>query len=369
MQQNDQFESAVQIPMMKQPLLTMIKNDKHNRVEVHLRGHFESPQECSHELTELHQLAEMYPTALVYIASAGGQIDMLMELAGSLQRFENLITVSLSDACSAGFMLWCLGHVRVVAPNAEMMIHRETSGYANKTDLVLERFEFLKRRFESIFEEMCGAVLDADEMEKARWSEVWFLGKDLIERGKAISWDQFHMNDTMPREVIEIVDVNGQSYLSKEGLLIPVSIQIEENAAYSIFDVMYGVTDPVSLIENDTEEEPEEKCDVDPEEKCDVELSVPEYQFNNWESTNTHKYGVLRSLLRRVFGKGNFRVSSGGSVSISYIDVDGKLQPLVRSGSSLLLHDVVGAILELDFSPYHDRLFEWLAENQPEVTE
>lgn len=370
---NDDQSEAIQIPAMKQPLLTLVKNDAHDRVEVHLRGTFDSPQECTSELTELHQLAEMYPTALVYIGSRGGQIDMLMELAGALERFDNLITVSLAEASSAGFMLWCLGDVRVVSPTAEMMVHRETSGYANKTDLVLERFEFLKRRFEAIFEQMCGHILDEEEMEKARRSEVWFIGQDFIDRGKAISWDQFHVRDTTPQDVMEIVDVDGKRYLSKEGILIPVTLDLDGDKAYSLFEIMYGVKEPegITIYGDDGEELEEEKQNAIHDEECDIQLKVPEYQFNNWESTNTrHKYRVLRSLLRSVFGKGNFRVSTtSDSISIAYIDVNDvrRLKPLAQSGSSLLMDDIVEAILGLSFSPYHDRLFEWLVDNQPEA--
>ncbi len=60
---------------------------------------------------------------------------------------------------------------------------------------------------------------------KARTTEVFFTGEEMIERGVAISWDQFHERDLTPLETMNVVSVNGQYLLSiTPSLAIPIDI-------------------------------------------------------------------------------------------------------------------------------------------------
>jgi len=357
------------------PLITLFRNDTHNRVELHLRGEFGSPQECTAEIAELGQLSTQYSTILVYISSIGGRIDLLMEIMGMLEKFNTIITATLSDANSAGFMLWARGDVRVVAPTAEMMIHRETSGYINKTDLVLERYEFVKRRFERIFVEFCGHILTQEEMDRARISEVWLLGQDLIDRQKAISWEQFHSNDTLPREVMEIVEVRGQRYVVQDGeFLVPVDVVFSSDAVYSVFDVVYDLPETISLINDSQDATDEDDEDDDDEENDDakqleaktfIEDDFPDWwttiHFGTYNIISSERVDVLRDIMRSVFGKGKYAYSPYSSCDLlTYIE-DGSRYTMFEE--SFTLSDLIMAILTLLDDPYSDRMSEWLTDH------
>lgn len=314
MKQNDEGDMAA-LPMFKNPFITIVKNDRHQRIELHLRGYFESPQESTQQLTELYQLAESYPTVLVYINSGGGRVDLLMELHNALKKFDHVITVVNSDAASAGFMLWASGHVRVVCHHAELMIHRESSGSMGKTDQMIDRVDFMKRRFEKIFSMFCEDVLTEAEKERARLTEVWFTGDDMIERGAAISWDQFQERDTTPYNSLEIVERDGATYLRQGNYLTPVNVTPAEDAFYSLFDILYEVPDPVNLIEGKTLaevagfEEPDQ-----PEEEEQKEEVVDKDLDSNLRLSKDK----AREIMRDCFGKGNYRIYHPGVIVAIY---------------------------------------------------
>lgn len=304
MKQNDEGDMAA-LPMFKNPFITILKNDRHQRIEIHLRGYFESPQESTQQLTEIYQLAEMYPTALVYITSGGGRVDLLMELYNALKKFDHVITVVNSDASSAGFMLWATGDVRVVCDHAEMMIHRESGGSMGKTDQMIDRVDFMKRRFEKIFAMFCDDVLSEEEKQRARLTEVWFTGEDMIERGAAISWDQFQQLDTQPYNSVEIIERDGAAYLRQGNYLTPVNVTPTEDAMYSIFDVLYDVPDKKNIIDGYTLAEVagmEEPTDEKEESADDLD------QYHGYDLNDPLNEHNVRDILRKVFGKGKFRV-------------------------------------------------------------
>lgn len=334
-------DDELQIPMLKQPFMSMIENDRHGRIELHLRGGFDSPQENNQQLTELAQLAEEYPVALVYINSGGGRVDLLMELIHILKKFETVITVCLSDAASAGFMLWCTGDVRVVAHSAEMMAHRESSGWQGKTDHVIERYDFIKRRFEFVFKDLCGEVLTDDEMEKARRSELWFLGQDMIDRGVAISWEQFHKNDTDPYSSFEIVERGEGQYMRVGNYMVPVNIEVVEGELYSIFEILYGMQNPKNLVESVEEEMGEDSSPASP---------TPEPTLSEEE---------IRDTLRGVFGKGNYRIYLfSGIVADMVAIVNGEEKTIGRiPEEGLTADELIGMIQDAGFS---DLIRDWV---------
>lgn len=291
-----------------QSFMTLLKNDRHNRIEVHLRGEFSGPEQNSQELSELYQLSEMYPTVIFYINSVGGRVDTLTEIINVAKKFDFVITICNGQASSAGFMLWCIGNVRVVDDLAEMMFHREGWGMGGKTDQILDRAEFAKRHFERIMHEWCGDVVSTEEMEKARTTEVWISGHELIEREKAISWQQFHERDTMPLEMMTVAMVNGSYYLMSGGdVAIPVDISVLSETPVSLATEIY------------TGEEPTEE-----EAASEAAREGMEMLLNDLDNPDTRD--VLREVLRDTYGKGNFQVKTDGSVKVK---VDGKWVDMV----------------------------------------
>lgn len=309
---NDNPTEEMNLMMPMNRFITIAKNDELGRVDIHLRGIFESPQSCTQELTELHHLSNQYPTACVYINSDGGRIDLLMELTNILKKFQSVITVVTSNAASAGFMLWCIGDVRVVCPHAEIMAHRETSGMIDKTHPMSDRVEFLKRRFDHLFIDLCGDFLTEDEIEQAKRGELWFLGEDFIGRQQAISWEKFCGVDSAPLEPLPLITIDDIMYMEVSGMLMPVEdIQLKDGELYNPHQIIYGVESPKNLLEGlvecDDEEEPEE-------EESPVE-----------EDLSTSVIGTedkFRHVLRQRFGRGKYQIKKTGDYWTISVFVD-----------------------------------------------
>lgn len=342
---NDNQSEEMNLMMPMNRFITLAKNDELGRVDVHLRGIFESPQSCTQELTELHHLSSQYPTACVYINSDGGRIDLLMELTNILKKFQSVITVVTSNAASAGFMLWCIGDVRVVCPHAEIMAHRETSGMIDKTHPMSDRVEFLKRRFDHLFVDLCGDFLTEEEIELAKRGELWFLGEDFIEREQAISWEKFCSVDSAPPEPIALVNIDDVVYMDVSGLLMPVKdIEMDDGELYNPHQIIYGVHNPKNLLEGLVEPDENEEEDS---RNLSQDVIGTEERF--------------RSILRDAFGKGQYQISKdvtvmGGEYWSVYVFVestkyhffDGHREEFLSSDVRALEEDVATFIDELD---------------------
>lgn len=307
MTKSDNEQSENLISLMGDRFLTLAKNDKHSRVDIHVRGSFDSPQDSTKDLTELYDLSETYNTACIYINSEGGRIDTLMELVNVLGKFDSVITVVTSNASSAAFMLWSIGDVRVVCPSAELMVHRETSGYIDKTYPMHDRVTFLKRRFDKLFVDLCNDILTEEELEEAKRGELWFLGEDFIERGNAISWETFIERDQQNVDVLPILTLDERMYAEIGGMFIPVeSIELNENEAYRPLDIIYAVPKVQSLMSSE----------------LNGNYAVEENKNEDVDNTLSLVYitdiDQVRDLLREAFGPGNF------SVEMRYMDEHGK---------------------------------------------
>lgn len=293
--------------------MTLLKNDRHNRVELHLRGEFTGPESNTQELAELYQLSEMYPTLLVYVNSIGGRVDTLTEIINVSKKFDVVITVCNGQASSAGFMIWCTGDIRVTDELAEHMFHREGWGMGGKTDQILDRAEFAKRHFERIVHEWCGDVVDEEQLEKARTTEVWISGHELIEQGKAISWEQFYQRDTTPLEMMTVANVNGRYYLNVGGnAAVPIDISVSSEEVVSIANEIYKG------------EPPEEK--EEGSESTDINSMINTAILNLMGINDSESRDELRDILRDVYGKGNFQVKQDGSVKVK---VDGEWKDML----------------------------------------
>jgi len=301
--------------LMGDRFLTLAKNDKHNRVDIHVRGEFDSPQNSTKDLTELYDLSETYTTACIYINSEGGRIDTLMELVNVLGKFDSVITVVTSNASSAGFMLWSIGDVRVVCPSAEMMVHRETSGYIDKTYPMHDRVTFLKRRFDKLFVDLCNDVLTEEELEEAKRGELWFLGEDFIDRGIAVSWESFIERDQQNVDVLPILTFDDVMYAEVGGMFIPVEeIKFKEYEAYRPMDIVYALPNTESIVSVEDVEDEYTETKEKPDDDT-TSITCPEEAVGSFDT--------VRDILRNKFGKGNFSVETAGL--FGYTALYGKL--------------------------------------------
>lgn len=176
--------------MEADPLSIMIDSSK-GRVELTLRGPLEDPRKISEVLTKLSHSAEQYSTCIVYINSPGGDLTSLVELLGILKKYKTVFTVASGGFSSAGFILWCAGMIRVVQDYSIGMLHREAYGYIGKTAEHADLANATDESVSALFADYCLPFLTEEEESKIEYTEVYFSANDLVERGVAITWDEF----------------------------------------------------------------------------------------------------------------------------------------------------------------------------------
>lgn len=193
--------------------LLIVENTEHQRIELHFRGPLVSPPEIQHILLALYHMSDRYDTCLVYINTPGGDLFSLVELMGALQKFATVITVATGSVASAGFFLWSTGDIRVVQPYTSLMVHREAYGGGGKTDQHIDRANHIKEVCDELVHNVCQDLITEDEYDKAKYTEVFISGSEMIRRGQAISWTDFIKADSEPVEMNAVSVIDGRQYL------------------------------------------------------------------------------------------------------------------------------------------------------------
>lgn len=160
-------------------------------VRLYLHGTFESVEDNSKLITEIHAQSEVYNIIEVWVSSDGGYVTLLNEIIEALKRFQTVVTVCNSSASSAGAMIWGLGHLRVVSPFALMLWHRESYGFFGKTNQHEDQLEQQKKVFPLLMDYCVGDILSEEEIEKAKYTEIHKTGQELIESGHALSFEDY----------------------------------------------------------------------------------------------------------------------------------------------------------------------------------
>jgi ATP-dependent protease ClpP protease subunit len=215
--------------------ISIIENG--GRVEVYVRG---SPMESTRELIALQQASENFDTAIVWINSPGGDVSLLVELMNILKNFNNLVTIGTGQIASAGAMLWCIGDVRVLMDYTDFMIHRESYyyGYA-KTQEHLEHASHTNRLYTKMIVQLFGGILTEEEIEKAKLTEVFFVPDELIERGVAISYEQFKKYDMIEATVRNLVVMNNITFMDNQDGTMTMLEGIEFGTTAKSSEVQY----------------------------------------------------------------------------------------------------------------------------------
>lgn len=126
----------------------------------------------------------------VWINSQGGDCSTLMLIDQQLDEFEYVVTIGTGEIDSAGFMLWLKGDERYLSPKTFCMYHGLSTGSFGKADEMKEFGSFIER-YQTLFEETARGILTDKEIERGRYTQVWLLGGELIERGVAIPFSKF----------------------------------------------------------------------------------------------------------------------------------------------------------------------------------
>ena len=156
--------------------------------------------------TELH----------IFINSIGGSVDNLSFVLQQVLEYRHRVTVCCGSALSAGFILWACGHERYVSPYSELMYHTIYSGYEGKGVELSSYGNHVERLTAELMEAVdMKSIISAEDMEKGKSTEVWYLGKDFIESGKAKDYSEY-ASRKIP--MVALVTVTGDSrFFAKSG--------------------------------------------------------------------------------------------------------------------------------------------------------
>ncbi len=156
-----------------------------------LHGKFESVEDNTKLVSDLHDISKKFNIIEVWVSSDGGYVTILTEIIEALRNFKTVVTICNSSASSAGAMIWSLGDIRVVSPFSQLMWHRESYGYYGKTNQHEDVLESQKKVFPILMEYCVGDILTQEEKDKAMYTEIHKSGKEMIESGFAIEYQDY----------------------------------------------------------------------------------------------------------------------------------------------------------------------------------
>lgn len=149
----------------------------------------------------------------VWVNSCGGEVSTLTLLRQQLEGFDYVVTIGTGEIDSAGFMLWLCGDERYLSPFTFCMYHSLSSGQYGKAEEMKEYGNFL-RNYQGAFESLADGVLTKEELDRGRYTEVWLLGSQLIERGVALPFSDYARRTRLVE--IEAYEAGGEVFLKRE---------------------------------------------------------------------------------------------------------------------------------------------------------
>lgn len=145
-------------------------------------------------IKKLEDLSEKYNIIVVDINSSGGYMQTLTHLVNVIRKFDFVITCNSSVCLSAGFILWCLGDIRLCYPYSEFMWHRESWGMYNKTGAQKRYANHNEKIYEIFIKDIVSDVLTDEQIKLGEETEVWLLGDEMIGQQIATDATSFDMS-------------------------------------------------------------------------------------------------------------------------------------------------------------------------------
>lgn len=217
--------------------------DKH-RIEVVLSGAVPSPEAVAPQISSIREMSEEYQTILLYMNTPGGVADTMVEMINAVKMYDNIITVNTGQCASAGFILWCLGDVRVVSDYSRFLAHRESYSYTGQSDNHLQSAEFSTKHFMRLFAETCSSVVTEAEAEEVKFRDVLFSDTDMVDRGVAITLDDFkNMDNTITTPAGTVFSRGGSDdlfFLDSSGVVSKIESLDLSTSWPTQFDFIYS---------------------------------------------------------------------------------------------------------------------------------
>jgi ATP-dependent protease ClpP protease subunit len=181
---------------------------------LYIRGPIEEVENYNKELIELDRLSSKYDRIEIVINTPGGALTTTIDLINIIRKFKYVTTFGVGEICSAGFIIWALGDVRVVAPYSLYMAHRESYGTYGKT-LEHKRMALINEQINGrLYDEIVIPLLTPEEISVIALSECWIDGQSLVDRGIAITEETYNNPKTVAR--VDVYSIDGQMFVWNE---------------------------------------------------------------------------------------------------------------------------------------------------------
>lgn len=154
-----------------------------SKVQFRLDGVVNNPQYYRNILDRIELLGEN-DEVVVTIDSVGGDLDGCIALCDVLQATEATVTgVLVNRAYSAGaYIALCCDNIEV-RPNARMMLHSFSGGFAGKDHEIELDYTFNKQYIRDFLSACCEGFLTEDELhEMYNGKDFWMAAPEIIER-------------------------------------------------------------------------------------------------------------------------------------------------------------------------------------------
>lgn len=175
----------------KQKNIQVSEDKEKNLVIMKIYGEISEPEEYIEELSKLEALSNTYDILEITLNSPGGSLNTTVDIISIIKNFTYIVTIGKGEVASAAFMLWTIGHIRVVTDYSMYMAHRESYGMYGKTSEHRDAAKAFGLVYEEMFEDCFGHLLTTEEKAIAERSEAWISYKDLLQRERVISFDNY----------------------------------------------------------------------------------------------------------------------------------------------------------------------------------
>lgn len=277
-------------------------------------GAIELPGIYSDIFVLLEELSTKYPILEIQINSPGGAMITLDELISRIKRFEYVITIGRGEVCSAGFLLWMMGHTRVTSPYATYMSHRESSGNGGvKTNEALEMYRIIDTTYEKMYKDLLPDLNISDELkEKMKYTELWFTADELIEKELCISEDEYNK---YPNQVSidNIITIAGKSFKYEHMFQKWVEVKVEVvtygeekdkvNIVDKLTELLYEKVKDESKDTEKSENDEMEESEGNSEESKTVKNEKTESASDKIKELGTDALKSVKEIAREFLGK------------------------------------------------------------------
>lgn len=151
----------------------------------------------------------------IFIQSPGGSLYSLVMLIEEIVKFANVVTICTGYAMSAGFFVFMLGREKYISPLSTLLYHsvQLNGSVADSAHTLINDFtQAVEREKELIKYLAIDKYLTEEEIEKGKTTDIYFSGKDCIERGWAKPYSEYASRLTFGI----VADNKGNLYKSDE---------------------------------------------------------------------------------------------------------------------------------------------------------